>query len=297
METEREPHRPLPKIEVVGQFRPYPTGQTPSELYLADALERQGAEVVRVGVNSKKKRDYDRDADVVVYAGPHRVSREDRPRTLKAFWTLDAPFAFNRADSFRRAAKECDVVFASGDWELRDRRGAAPVRIPAAVSAIDVDFDPDPIRNVAFLGTIYSERRREIANIIHSFSGEVFSAPGGKIYEGKLASYVQGTKIILGDNYTNDAAGYWSSRTYIIPGLGGFLLTAAVPGLEKEFGIGQHLATWSDLADLKAKIAYYLDHDAEREKIRADGFLHVQEHHTWDARARLMLRTLEPLCV
>ena len=156
METEREPYRPLPKIEVVGQFRPYPTGQTPSELYLADALERQGAEVMRVGVNSKKKQERARDADVVVYAGPHRVSREDRPRTLKVFWTLDAPFAFNRADTFRRAAKECDVVFASGDWELRDRRGAAPVRIPAAVSAIDVDFDPDPIRNVAFLGTIYS---------------------------------------------------------------------------------------------------------------------------------------------
>jgi spore maturation protein CgeB len=122
--------------------------------------------------------------------------------------------------------------------------------------------------------------------------GEVRGAPGTWLYGRDLAKYVQETKVIVGDNYRNDVPGYWSTRNYVIPGAGGFLLTSRVPGLEKDFEIGTHIAVYDTPGELEEAIALCIAHDAEREEMRRVGFVHVRANHDWKARARVLLETL-----
>ena len=55
------------------------------------------------------------------------------------------------------------------------------------------------------------------------------------VYPDKFAKICSGAKIILGIDVSNQVEGYFSNRTWITLGCGGFLLTRYVPGLEKIF--------------------------------------------------------------
>jgi spore maturation protein CgeB len=156
-----------------------------------------------------------------------------------------------------------------------------------------VQFNPRPSRPCAFLGSLYNERRHKIARIVKRHGGEVLDSPGSWIYQDRLAEYVQTTKVIVGDNARNDVPGYWSSRNYIIPGAGGFLLTSNVPGLSSDFEFGKHVAVYDGAEALDEAIETCLAMDSEREAIRKAGFEHVRKNHGWVARARVLLNTLK----
>jgi tetratricopeptide (TPR) repeat protein len=70
---------------------------------------------------------------------------------------------------------------------------------------------------------------------------------------------------------------------------GSFLLTEATEnGLHELFTPGRHLDTYAP-ETLLEKVDYYLDHDAEREAIAAEGQRLVMSEHTQKARAEQML--------
>ncbi len=258
-------------------------------MYLASSLARHGVAVKTVNRMSPGYIKQVPKGSLLIMAGPHTsgsIPAYQKKNCRIIFWTLDVPQAFNRTELFNTCTDAAETVVASADWGLRGSSKTIPFcRIPAAVPNIPIKLFPIPERPIAFLGTIYSDRRKKIAAIVKKHGGEVRSSANSRIYGLALANYSQSTKILIGDNWTNDVEGYWSSRNYILPGLGAFLLTAHVPGIQREFTPGTHMATWKDLDELEEKIDLFLRHEEERERIRQAGFEYARLAHTWDLRA------------
>jgi spore maturation protein CgeB len=77
---------------------------------------------------------------------------------------------------------------------------------------------------------------------------------------------------------------YTSDRLFRAMGCGAFCITKHFEGIETMFEVSKHLATYRTLDELKIKIDYYLEHDAEREQIAKAGHEHVLANHTWTNR-------------
>lgn len=69
-------------------------------------------------------------------------------------------------------------------------------------------------------------------------------------------------------------------RIFDIMGAGGFVLTNYQAGIEEWFDIGKELEVYYSLEDLKDKIGYYLNNEAERKKIAYNGYKKVSQYHS-----------------
>lgn len=280
---------------IIGQFKTWPWGQHPDEAYLADAIESLGVPVYRV--RQDWRCEPIPECGHVLFTGqPDSWNRmykwQASHRTI--LWTLDWLPDYNDRHLIIVAAKRA-TYFASSD--IYDWRGKYGIRnhiyLPGACESISVPFDPKPERPCAFMGSLYNARRQEIARIVKKFNGTVLDSPGTWVYGKDLAGFVQSTKVIVGDNARNDIPGYWSSRNYVIPGAGGFLLTSNVPGLDKDFEVGKHIAIYEGVEALEEAIRTCLQLDEEREAIRKVGYEHVRSRHSWKERAKTLLGYLK----
>ncbi|HPD61701.1 MAG TPA: glycosyltransferase [Thermodesulfobacteriota bacterium] len=102
------------------------------------------------------------------------------------------------------------------------------------------------------------------------------------VYPDEFAKICSGSKIILGIDVSDQVEGYFSNRTWITLGCGGFLLTRYVPGLEKIFINKKHLVWYHNIDECPHLIAEYLKKDEERERISREGYHYVHEHHTYE---------------
>lgn len=282
------------RIAIIGKFDRWPWGQHPDEAYVADALQAIGINVMRI--DQDKHQGPQSGVEWAFFTG-HPGSRNLLPAWSKThrtiFWTLDWIPNYGR-QSMIDAAKQATLFLSSDQYDWKGVYGITNHSyLPGACEGIQVNLDAKPKRPCAFLGSLYNERRQRIAKLVQSMGGEVRIQPGGWVYGKALAEYVQATKVIVGDNAVNDCPGYWSSRNYIIPGSGGFLLTSKVPGLEKQFEFKRHLDVYGSLEELAEKLKYWIAQDKERETIRRVGFNHVQVAHNWKERAMSMVRILE----
>jgi spore maturation protein CgeB len=73
-------------------------------------------------------------------------------------------------------------------------------------------------------------------------------------------------------------------RLFEAAGVGILQLADDLPGTHQWFTEGETIVTFRDLDDLRAKAAYYLNHEAERERITKAAQAHVYAHHTYDQR-------------
>lgn len=80
-----------------------------------------------------------------------------------------------------------------------------------------------------------------------------------------------------------------------MPGAGGFLLTEAAPDLERYFTDGREIAVFETPADLIAKVNYFREHPAERDRIARAGHLRTREQHTYEKRFAEILARLQPV--
>ena len=78
-------------------------------------------------------------------------------------------------------------------------------------------------------------------------------------------------------------------RALDIMGAGGFLLTNFQSDMFSYFTPGVDFEFYEDRDDLMRKIAYYLEHDEEREAIAKNGHNKVAKEHTFDIRVRQMM--------
>jgi SAM-dependent methyltransferase len=126
-----------------------------------------------------------------------------------------------------------------------------------------------------------------------------FGHPQETIRNERLNQLYADTKVVVGDsvclnNFTQTH--YWSDRVYETIGRGGFLIHPYINGLNEEFTGDENIVfyEYGDFDQLKEKIDYYLEHDAEREKIRSAGQKFVKENCTYTHRLKQMLEIVKP---
>lgn len=98
----------------------------------------------------------------------------------------------------------------------------------------------------------------------------------------KEALLYRGSAINLSiSNYCRQ--NYFSDRLLRIMASGGFALSHYYPGIEKDFTPGVHLDYFKNIAQLDAKIDYYLKNHQKRKQIAATGCQYVHKTYSWDA--------------
>lgn len=109
---------------------------------------------------------------------------------------------------------------------------------------------------------------------------------------------VQGAAINLGFTHFRGTPGTTAERRQVrlrefeIPMAGGFYLTQDCEQLRELFRVGEQIATWNELPDLRDKIHYYLNHPNERQKLTQAAQSHCLQNHTWANRFRQLLQEL-----
>ena len=103
-----------------------------------------------------------------------------------------------------------------------------------------------------------------------------------RVYPKEYAKICYAAKIILGCDQSFELEGYFSNRTWITLGCGGFLLTNYNPGLEKIFTKGEHLEWYHDQEECLALIDYYLKHEDRRKQIAQNGYQFAHTYRTYD---------------
>lgn len=221
---------------------------------------------------------------------------------LVLWWTFDWMNHPIHHDWYWPMAKESDMCFQTdgyGDekkyreWGINryELHQAADIQhgIPKIITHEDVEkFSAD----ISFAGSVYTERRKEInSRLYRKYDGYKYygnqslrSGGGQEIWGQDFAKMCFLSKIVIGDNFTNDVAGYWSDRVYLTLGCGGFFLTSYVEGLEKKFGDYYHLAWYKDLNEMEELIDYFLPREGLRKTIAKNGYEFVRQNHTYDNR-------------
>lgn len=252
--------------------------------------------------------------DVVWLVGDNRVIYPETLSALKqetgcklVYSTGISPIVFSQPIE-RRAARLYDLVLVNDyyhgiQWlELGAKRMEC---LP--ISACDPDFHhPYELTeaerqayqcDIAFVGTLvpdnlYSQRVAALealrdfdlgiwsvhdvpASLKPNFRGyalgedmlEVFSAA-------KMTVNIHGDFMRYGGNM----------RLFEAAGVGIFQIADDLPGTHQWFTEGETIVTFRDADDLRAKVAYYLAHDAERQAIAHRAQAHVYQNHTYDQR-------------
>jgi len=110
-----------------------------------------------------------------------------------------------------------------------------------------------------------------------------------EIYLKNYAQICSSAKIVLGVDLTDRVEGYFSNRTWITLGCGGFLLTRFVPGLGSFFVNKEHLVWYYSIDECLKLISEYLNNETERQRIRKNGYQFVHENHTFDHAVKSIL--------
>ncbi len=83
-----------------------------------------------------------------------------------------------------------------------------------------------------------------------------------------------------------------NQRVYDVPAAGGFVLTEDKPAIRELFEIDKEIVCYKNMADLKAKIGYFLEHEKERRAIAEAGQRKVLNEHTWAKRAQTIVEVM-----
>lgn len=116
------------------------------------------------------------------------------------------------------------------------------------------------------------------------------------VWGAELLRVYNTSKIVL--NITNwDPARYLAlnQRVFDVPATGAFLLTDYSPELEEHYRIGEEIACYRDVDELRDKARYYLAHDAERAAVAARGYDKALTLPTIRDRMREVIQQVEAL--
>lgn len=238
-----------------------------TEVYIADALERAGYNVIRRNRNDK----FLVDCDYVLFAKlkkPNILRKARKKGITTVCWCFDLYRGSPLYEGKNLIHYKADIVITTdGDDEYPTIRQA--VHKPEKIM-----LKGKKIYDVIFVGSVYDKIRREM---IERVKPKVFNDKRGLDLNRLLGQ----TKIVLGDSYP--ASNYWSNRVYEMTGRGGFLIHPKVEGLPKyipQFERGKE----------KQMIKYYLENEEEREELRKRQF---KECPTYDDRIKELVKILQ----
>ena len=129
------------------------------------------------------------------------------------------------------------------------------------------------------------------ANPNHRFNLPQSYNKGHISHEKSVIAY-SSAKISLGVHSITNSRTMQSMRTFEVLGCGGFFLTQRTPAIETMFENHVHLVWSSCYEETVELMDYYLDHDADRETIAANGQKYVYENHSYEKRAAEIIHSL-----
>ena len=112
------------------------------------------------------------------------------------------------------------------------------------------------------------------------------------VYPAQYRDICASTRIMLGIDPRNDVPRYFSNRTWLTLGCGGFLVTRYIPGLEEFFTNHRHLVWFDSHEEALELVDHYLSHDAERERMARAGCEYVHAYHTFRHATAEIVETL-----
>ena len=146
--------------------------------------------------------------------------------------------------------------------------------------------------DVIFVGT-KKEKRGEYMNSLKRNGVKVECFGKGwinkPIYLKELASNYSESKIIL--NYTRQGSGF-SIRIFQAMGTGSFVLSEYCTDIDEVFKIKKHLDCFKNEAELLELVLYYLENEADREKIAKNGSEFVHNKYSWHCIIKNILYAL-----
>lgn len=238
---------------------------------------------------------------------PQTLSQLKRERDCKIIYVTGvSPIVFSHANE-RAAARLYDLVLVNDYYHGMQWRelGAKHVECLPYV-AIDPQFHyPQPktdvprdyLCDIGFVGTLvpgslYSERAAALDSLrdfdlgiwsMHEVPAALRQFQRGYALGQQMLRVLSSVKISL--NAHGDFMRYGGNmRLFETAAIGTFQIVDDRPGVREWFRIGEHLVTYSDLDDLRAKVEYYLAHDEERQRIADKARAHVLAHHRYDQR-------------
>lgn len=117
---------------------------------------------------------------------------------------------------------------------------------------------------------------------------------GFPLYGERYARAIQAARINLaimnGPIRGASSGDLTTSRTYTIPASGGFMLHERNPEVLDLYREGEEIACFASIEELAEKIAYYLAHPNERERIARGGYERCVPEYSYDNRMREILR-------
>lgn len=298
-----------------GEFSQY----SDCENWIAHALDRNGHLCVRLqrhrtlfNPNRLIHAIKNSNADYLLLTKTPEISAEQL-RQVKiqtnvriVFWTFDWMMHPTNAEWYLPLASLADYAFQTdgcnpalaytvyGINRIELHQGIMPRvhNVPSDLTSAEIArFAAD----VSFIGSIYTKRRQVLRRELEQYDFKKWGEPDDQVWGREFAAVCYLSKIVAGDNFVNDVAGYWSDRVYLTLGCGGFFLTAYVEGLEREFENHKHLVWWHDFKEMRHWIEYYLPREAERKAIARAGYDLVHSRDTYDHRIQTMTRELNAL--
>ncbi len=193
----------------------------------------------------------------------------------------------------RQVARFFDAVFvAQKDYagEFRQTAGHTQVWWLPLAAAPDVHRQHDLPRtfDVGFVGNLAiahrgTARARRLKLIAERFRTNDFYRQYTPAEVGQVYSQ---SRIVFNTSIAGDV----TMRLFEGTACGALVLTDSVAnGLDELFEVGRELAVYRDDADLLDRIAYYLDHEAERAQIASAGQQRTLAAHTYAHRAQAIL--------
>lgn len=218
----------------------------------------------------------------------------------KVVYYEDVPGADGRTfnDKHRRVFRQSSILFTTAReiMPALSEMGVPQVEfLHAGVDARDhyrVEPDPKFASDVAFIGRGSGADRVNLMKAIEPhFDLKLYgrewddslgvTVSHDHIFPEQYRKICASAKVMLGIDLRSDFNLYFSNRTWLTLGCGGFLLTHYVPHLEEFFVNRKHLVWYHSEEECQELIRYYLDHEEERRQIATAGFEYAHTYHTF----------------
>jgi len=186
-------------------------------------------------------------------------------------------------------SKYADKVFVTDRTFIRRHKDHKLEYLPQGYGNIDyVSKIKEYTNGIVFIGNPYGEREEFVTNLFRRY-GKLFKVTNSHFNE-DLIDMCKSSKIIVAPEFPSDDF-YWSSRLYLILGSGGFLIHPDLFGIKEdgELTEGKHFAGYRGYKELFDVIEYYMEHDEERERIKAQGIAKVRSTLTYKDRIRQLI--------
>lgn len=234
------------------------------------------------------------------------IKRETGCKIVYASGT--SPIVFSH-EMERRAARLYDLVLVVDYYHgIQWLELGAPRMECLPISACDPEFHHPYVLSeteraaytcdIAFVGTLvpanlYSRRVRALEALtdfdlgiwsVHEVPASLRRFVRGAALGEDMLRILSAAKISV--NTHGDFSHYGGNlRLFETAAVGVFQMAEDLPGTRIWFSDSETIALYRHEDDLRAKVAYYLSHDAERQAIAQRARAHVYAHHTYDHRA------------